>query len=353
MTNYDTTLQILKSYSEVELRFRKHYESTGAYLPLTTTPEKHDTIMLSEQEIKIAGQIRTNNMLELSEDVLFRNSESISLSKHNRYTQPIEHFHSFFELIYVMSGKCTNYIDGKEMFMLTGALCIVPPNVPHSICVNDDSIILNISVRISTFNKAFTEMLRLDDVLSKFFGEIIYSRRYRKYLLFHTANDDTLRFLTLAMYHHYMMKPDYYDRIIRGYLDVFFSTLLSSYENLVEYPQGYIEKDGKVSKIVSHITKNCENITLEKCAEHFHFNARYLSGIIKKETGKRFPEIVTAARIERAKTLIEQYDVPLQDLAQLLGYNDASYFMKVFKKQTGCTPTDYKAACRFSNCKHD
>lgn len=83
-------------------------------------------------------------------------------------------------------------------------------------------------------------------------------------------------------------------------------------------------------------------ITLEEVAAHLHMNPSYFSRFFKKETGQTFIEYVTGRKMERAKELLDQSTRPVNEICELLGYDNQSYFIKTFKTQVGVTPTEYR-----------
>ena len=68
----------------------------------------------------------------------------------------------------------------------------------------------------------------------------------------------------------------------------------------------------------------------------------YFSDLFKKETGSNFSEYLNKVRIDNAKLLLENDDLPLIEVSLLCGFEDQSYFTKIFKKLTGTTPKKYK-----------
>ncbi|MVP01015.1 response regulator [Paenibacillus lutrae] len=82
-------------------------------------------------------------------------------------------------------------------------------------------------------------------------------------------------------------------------------------------------------------------ITQEEVAEYLHLNPSYFSRLFKRETGENFVEFVTRTKMEKAKELIDQTDVTVAELAELLGYDNKSYFLKCFKNYSGLTPGEY------------
>ncbi|WP_217593820.1 response regulator [Cohnella sp. GbtcB17] len=85
-----------------------------------------------------------------------------------------------------------------------------------------------------------------------------------------------------------------------------------------------------------------EELTLERAAEHFFFNASYFSTLIKSRTGRTFSEHVTEARMRKARELLAENRLKIYEIAAECGYQDTKYFCRVFKKQYGMSPEAYK-----------
>jgi two-component system response regulator YesN len=85
-----------------------------------------------------------------------------------------------------------------------------------------------------------------------------------------------------------------------------------------------------------------EDLTLERAAEHFFFNPSYFSTLIRSRTGSSFSDHVTEARMRRAKELLAENRLKIYEIAAECGYQDAKYFCRVFKKQSGMSPEAYK-----------
>ncbi len=98
-----------------------------------------------------------------------------------------------------------------------------------------------------------------------------------------------------------------------------------------------------INQVVQHINTHFMNkITLEKLADHFHINASYLSRLFKQEMETTFNIYLNQVRIKRAKELLKETNMVILDIAIYVGYEDQSYFSKVFKKNTGQTPYQFK-----------
>lgn len=85
-----------------------------------------------------------------------------------------------------------------------------------------------------------------------------------------------------------------------------------------------------------------EDLSLDTIAEHCGISAAYLSRIFAQEQGKGVQEYLTDLRIKRAKELLIETNEKIYEIAAKSGYPDAVYFNKVFKKNTGMTPKEYR-----------
>ncbi|MGO4109897.1 AraC family transcriptional regulator [Paenibacillus sp. YAF4_2] len=83
------------------------------------------------------------------------------------------------------------------------------------------------------------------------------------------------------------------------------------------------------------------DISLDNCAEHVGTNPFYLSKSFKVVTGKNFIDYLTELRIEKAKELLRDSEMKINDVAEQVGYQH-SYFNRIFKKLEGMTPTSYR-----------
>ncbi len=73
-------------------------------------------------------------------------------------------------------------------------------------------------------------------------------------------------------------------------------------------------------KIVSYIGEHIDTVTLQDVARHFSYHPNYISTLLPKEIGKTFSEILLEQRMERAVALLKGTNLPVSEVAELLGY---------------------------------
>ncbi len=85
-----------------------------------------------------------------------------------------------------------------------------------------------------------------------------------------------------------------------------------------------------------------KRLSLNDISEHVSFSVSYLSRIFKEDIGLSLSSYINEVRIRNARALLLGSDIPLSSLAYCCGFDDQSYFSKVFKKLTGTTPGKYR-----------
>ncbi|MGG6314509.1 response regulator transcription factor [Paenibacillus macerans] len=86
------------------------------------------------------------------------------------------------------------------------------------------------------------------------------------------------------------------------------------------------------------------DLNLSEIAEQYHYNVSYLSDLFKTKTGQSFLQYLTDVRMNKAVQLLEETPLALNDIAELTGFSNASYFSTKFKKVFGMSPSEYRQA---------
>ena len=129
---------------------------------------------------------------------------------------------------------------------------------------------------------------------------------------------------------------DYEDsfRIIR-------QCFLDSASEMIDQTHG--KKKG-FEDVIRYISENYtrDDISLKMVAEEMDISYKYLSDAFKKETGKTFLEYLHALRDNRAKELLVTTDASVAQIGEEVGYLSSNTFIKIFKKNNGITPGEYR-----------
>ncbi len=266
----------------------------------------------------------------------------IQVSKHNRYTPPVPHHHDFFELFYVLEGKCSHRVRDHSSAMHTGDLCFIQPRVIHALDVSDNSIIIDVLIRKSTFRHYFYSILQGDNLLANFFMSTLYIDRGIDFLIFHTGEDPELHRAFIELCGEFMERKDYYSVLVNAIVTKIFVVLLRKYMNACEVPESLGQASQTSMSIARYLQTNAATATLNGLAAEFHYSPEYVSRLIKQMTGQTFIQLLTAIRLENAEKLLRDTALPVSDVAAAVGYESSEHFIRTFRKHVGLTPIGYR-----------
>lgn len=101
--------------------------------------------------------------------------------------------------------------------------------------------------------------------------------------------------------------------------------------------------DRTIDNIISEIREHyMEDISLTSLAAKYNLSMARLSEMIKEALQVNFSDYIASLRIQRAKELLRDESISIQEIAEIVGYNDYFYFTKVFKKVEGISPSKYR-----------
>ncbi|MFZ5352022.1 MAG: helix-turn-helix transcriptional regulator [Bacillota bacterium] len=106
---------------------------------------------------------------------------------------------------------------------------------------------------------------------------------------------------------------------------------------------GAAAHSGIIKRAVKYVHGNISGtVTAEAAAAHVNMSPGYFGALFKKETGMSFNSYVNKSRVEKARYMIKNTELSLLDIAISCGFEDQSYFTKVFKKWTGMLPKEFR-----------
>lgn len=86
-----------------------------------------------------------------------------------------------------------------------------------------------------------------------------------------------------------------------------------------------------------------DDMTLETIAQQYHFNASYFSTLFKSHTGMSLTDYIIKVRMDRAEELLKGTGEKISDIARKVGYKEAGYFIRLFRREKGISPKKYRS----------
>lgn len=343
--NLDLILDYFEEYNEHELFYRKYYEKKKDEKAFQDFLQSLDPQYVRQNHLIVpeltASTAQTD--LPMQEDWYFglNTDKCVYLTRHNRYTPPFTHTHTFFEIIYVLKGNCLHNIHGNSYTMQEGDLCMISPAVEHSIFADGSSIVINILIRRSNIEDIFLNALRDQNIISDFLVNSIYLKDYAAYIIFHTLDDVDVKEQILEMYLEQFENEAFSDRIISSMLMIFFIKLVRKYKRTAEIHSA-LPAGAAAAQLLHYIVNNSGTITLNELAAKLNYSVPYCSKYIKKMTGQSFIQLQKRVRFQKAENYLAATNFSIQKISYLLGYENPENFIRAFKKEYGISPSKYR-----------
>lgn len=313
-----------------------------------------ELMTVSEEESKYrAGQNLIERQLysgesidEIDREKLLKRGRFITVRPHSRFVDFPEHRHNYVEIMYVVQGRITHVIEGKELVMQSGDVLMLNQYVAHSIKRAEYNDIGINFIALPEFFEIPLSMLNGKNVLAEFIiGALRQKNPVSHYLLFRLDNnlqiDNLMENMIESMFHEKNSGSNSYDIMNQYSMGLVFLYLLNHLEDL-SHNSSMDYKETIVQAVLEYIDSDCRNANLTKIAEDTHQSVTVLSKLIKQRTGSNFQELLQQKRFSMAVKLLLDTDLSVEDIALDVGYENQSYFFRQFKSRYGMTPRKYR-----------
>ena len=320
---------------ELDVFLMKHTDSEKRHLQ-NKTPSLSPRYQFIPQ-VEFAGRqmylFRFTSLME---------NRRVCVNKESRFTFIPEHIHTVIEFLYVYSGSCTQVIDGRQLRMTQGDICLLDTNVPHSVgYLGEQDIIITIEMQKEYLTQGFLQRLGDNRLINRFLMNALSQHApHDQYLLFKKRTENPIH----TIIQHILC--EYYDPQIcsapalDAYMVLLFCEILRQYRS-----QSFSADPSsrwKVVDILDYIENHYLTATLESAAQAFGFHPNYLSAYIKRETGRSFKELVILQRMGQACFYLTNTSLPIYEIAQKIGYDNLGFFYKKFEALYHMTPAQWR-----------
>ncbi|MCG6189052.1 AraC family transcriptional regulator [Maribellus maritimus] len=279
----------------------------------------------------------------MHEHIDFPGRSAIKVKKREEpgFTYPW-HFHSEYELLYVIDGTGTSYVADSIQPFNSGDLVLLGSNLPH-FWKNDESYEL-----VGSQKKVKYVVIQFPDDF--FHDQISKYPEFRLIADLLERSNRGIRFQpkVVAQVSNLILEiTDLkgFERIIELMKVLQMLAETNEYELLAGefYQPEKFEIDGdRLTSVMHYININYQHtIKLEKVAEMAHLHPSAFCRFFKEKTGKSLLGYVNDMRISYACKLIIEHKQTISQVCFEAGFNNLSNFNRIFKKHTGFTPTEY------------
>lgn len=302
-----------------------------------------------EEQRLLRGEILNKRLYTASSDFvidrvnLLETGKLISVRPHTRFTDFPLHKHNYVEIIYMCSGQTEHMIGGEQPLTLgAGELLFLNQHVSHAIKRAElHDIAVNFIVMPQFFDFVL-EIIGSDHILGQFLLNCLrQSAGYADFLHFKVADiprvQNQMENLVIGMF-----EPDGDSRLVNQVsMSLLFLLLLGHIDRLSTAGPGRASH-ALVLDALQSIQDHYQSVSLSVIAEKHGVSLAYVSRLIREATGKSFKELLMEKRLSKAEQLLTNTALPAADIIAAVGYENTSYFYRIFRERFGLSPKEYR-----------
>jgi YesN/AraC family two-component response regulator len=257
--------------------------------------------------------------------------------KKDKFDFPL-HFHEEYELNLILNAKGARRIVGDHIDTIDDSeLVFVGANLYHGWFTHEckSRIIQEVTIQ---FNNEILNAQFLSKNQSNYLKKLFEDSK--KGILFPLETVSAIKDMIL------ILKDSQGFNSVLNFMQIFHQLSLSPYKTLCN--EGFQEtspnaNSRRIKEIFDYMNKNFRNdISLNDISHLVNMHEVSLSRFIKKRTGKNFIDCLNEIRIGQVCRLIIDTTQSISEIAYTCGFNNISYFNRVFKKKKGCTPKEFR-----------
>ncbi len=305
------------------------------------TPEEQGYLD-GEEQVNREIYTRKENF-EIDPQLFLKQGKLVTVRHHSRFIEFPEHKHNYIEIVYVCAGEITHYIDGKTLSMQPGDLLLMNQHVKHSVKRAELGDIGINFIALPEFFDIPLQMMRRQNVIADFLlGTLRQNQNVPQYLLFQLRGQKQISNLMENMIASVVCNSENEDVINQYSMGLVFLYLLNQIDKLAHNSSQNYE-DVVIQSTLKYIDTQYRTAVLSRIAEDFNLSLSAASRLIKKSTGFTFVELLMRKRFQKALMFLVETELPVEQIAANIGYENQSYFYRQFKAQYGVTPSQYRA----------
>jgi len=291
-----------------------------------------------EKEIYTAGKefvVDSRKMLE--------KGKLMDIRIHTRFTHFPKHRHNYIEIIYMCSGQTTHIInDSSEVVLKAGDILFLNQNAYQEIKpAGIDDIAINFIVLPEFFDLAFT-MVEGENILRNFIiGTLTKDSDRMDYIHFKVADVLPVQNLIENLVWSLRNKQQNNRQMNQITMGLLFLQLVNYSERIDRNNPKQYEQNLTMT-VLRYIEENYKTATLTEIAAQLSQSVYQLSRLIKEQAGHTFKDLLQTKRLNLAVYLLTTTSLSVEDIITAVGYENTSYFHRLFKGKLGSTPKAYR-----------
>lgn len=297
--------------------------------------------------LKGAGAINTsiysdNNSSVVDAAKLLEQGKLIDLRPHTRFAHFPKHRHNYVEMVYMVSGFTRHKVNGNEVILRQGELLLMNQHATQEIFpARENDIAVNFMILPEFFDSVLMMLGTENSMLRDFIVDCLKSTSgHVDYLHFQVADVLPVQNLIENLIYSLLSDEEQYRQLNQTTVGLLFLHLLQHTSQLTIGGDRF--EDEVMMKVLSLIEDHYKDGELSDLCDELDTDLYTISRIIKRRTGRNYIDLLQEKRLKYAAYLLSTTELPVTDISADVGYNNFSYFYKIFKKEYGITPKEYR-----------
>lgn len=285
----------------------------------------------------------SGNIGSVDASYLLEAGKLITVRPNTRFIAFPKHSHNYVEIVYMCKGSQKHIIGDKtEIVLKEGELLLLNQHAFHQTGVAGmDDIAVNFIV-LPQFFDTVLQLIGSDNQLSKFIVSGLAGNGYElNFMHFNVADVLPIQNLLENLIYNIVEKSPNRRNINQVTMGLLFLNLLNFTDRIITDAATNIA-DAIVMSALKEIEENYMNASLSRVAAANHVTSAYVSRLVKEMTGKTFKQLLLEKRLDKAAVLLKSTKLPIGDIILLVGYENTSYFYKMFTERYKMSPKEFR-----------
>lgn len=256
------------------------------------------------------------------------------------------HQNEFYELNIIVSGYGVHVMDGREIAVQPGSMCVIPPNVKHGYLGEEGLNVFHVLVQNKFLDRYVQELQELPGFMLLFEISPYISQQSTQVLSFQLGDNYLKKIMPDIDGMLEMERSNYPGRHIHKtarlmcLISELSSYVYDSNRTIISTPDTNTQI---ILKSIEYIRANSDTeISVAEIAKDAGMSRSYYSKLFRQLMGCTPHAFILRCRIANARRLLCFTELSMTEIAQQCGFYDSSHFIRVFSKQESITPTTYR-----------
>ena len=263
----------------------------------------------------------------------------ITVRPHTRFIDFPEHKHDYVEVVYMCSGESIHIVNGKEVHLAQGELLFLSQSATHGVHkTREGDIAANFIVLPDFFSTSLSVIGEEETPIRRFLVDCLCGQDNGPgFLHFRVSDIVPIQNLIENLLWILLNETPNRRRMSQMTMELLLMQLLGHTDALVSEDQ-----DEAVWQVLRYVEAKYTRGSLTELADGLHYDLSWLSREIKRKTGKTYTQLVQEKRLAQAAFLLKNTDRNVADIAVAVGYENISYFHRIFQATYDKSPKHYR-----------